>query len=151
MAIIFEKTHLTDIQQHGEAAHPHECCGFLFGRVEDDRYIVQQTLRAQNQRRDSPHNRYQISPAEYLRAERLAAEAGLEIIGFYHSHPDHPARPSQFDLENAWPGLVYVIVGVNQGRADKTTAWELTDDRSQFLPKEILIAALSAAAENFQL
>lgn len=151
MPIIFEKTHLADIQQHGEATYPHECCGFLLGRLEDNRHIVQQTQRAQNQRSDSPHNRYQISPQEYMRAERLAAEAELEIIGFYHSHPDHPAQPSKFDLENAWPGLVYVIVGVNEGRADKTTAWELMDDRSQFLPKEILISALSSVLENFQL
>jgi proteasome lid subunit RPN8/RPN11 len=137
MSIIFEKTLLAEIHQHGEATYPHECCGFLFGRVEENRRVVQQTRRAENQRGDSPHNRYQISPQEYIRAERLAAETGLEIIGFYHSHPDHPARPSQFDLENAWPGLVYVIVGVNGGKADNTTAWVLADDRSRFLPEEI--------------
>jgi proteasome lid subunit RPN8/RPN11 len=139
MPIILEKTHLTAIQQHGVATYPHECCGFLLGRIEENRRVVEQTRRAQNQRSDSPHNRYQISPQEYMRAERLAAEAGLEIIGFYHSHPDHPARPSQFDLENAWPGLVYVIVGVNAGKADKMTAWVLADDRSRFLPEEITI------------
>jgi len=139
MPIILEKTHLTAIQQHGEATYPHECCGFLFGRIEENHRVVEQTRRAQNHRGDSPHNRYEISPQEYMRAERLATEAGLEIIGFYHSHPDHPARPSQFDLENAWPGLVYVIVGVSAGQADKMTAWVLADDRSQFLSEETAI------------
>jgi proteasome lid subunit RPN8/RPN11 len=139
MSIIFEKTHLTEIQQHGVATYPHECCGFLFGRIEENRRVVEQMpLAAQNQRSDSPHNRYQISPQEYMHAERLATEIGLEIVGFYHSHPDHPARPSQFDLENAWPGLVYVIVGVNAGKPDKITAWVLADDRSRFLPEEIV-------------
>jgi proteasome lid subunit RPN8/RPN11 len=139
MSIILEKSHLDEIHQHGEATYPHECCGFLLGKVDENRRLVQQTRRAQNQRSDSPHNRYQIAPQEYMRAERLAAEIGLEIIGFYHSHPDHPARPSQFDLENAWPGLVYVIAGVNNGKADKTTAWVLADDRSGFMPEEIAI------------
>lgn len=150
MATIFEKTHLAEIQEHGAATYPHECCGFLFGRVEQDQRVVSQTRRAQNQRSDSPHNRYQISPPEYLRAERLAAEARLEIIGFYHSHPDHPAQPSQFDLENAWPGLIYVIIGVNQGQADKMTAWRLADDRSRFLPEEIVTPEAAVAVEDLQ-
>jgi len=139
MSIILKYSHRVAIQQHGEATYPHECCGFLLGNVDENRRIVKQTYGAQNQRSDSPHNRYQISPQEYMRAERLAAETGLEIIGFYHSHPDHPARPSQFDLKNAWPGLVYVIVGVNDGKADKMTTWVLADDRSRFLPEEIAI------------
>jgi proteasome lid subunit RPN8/RPN11 len=151
MPIILEKSHLNEIQRHGEATYPHECCGFLLGRANDNRRIVQQMpLAAQNQRSDAPHNRYQISPQEYLRAERLAAEAGLEILGFYHSHPDHPARPSQFDLENAWPSLIYVIVGVNGGQADKMTAWRLADDRSRFLPEAILTQPASPALENLQ-
>jgi len=151
MSIILKDSHLIAIQQHGAATYPHECCGFLFGRIEENSRVVEQTRRAQNQRSDSPHNRYQISPQEYMRAERLATEIGLEIIGFYHSHPDHPARPSQFDLENAWPGLVYVIVGVNDGKADKMTAWVLADDRSQFLSKEIVTQTASSAVKNFQL
>jgi len=148
MPIIVEKAHLAEIQQHGVATYPHECCGFLLGRVEENRRVVEQTRRAQNQRPDSPHNRYQISPQEYMRAERLAAEAGLEVIGFYHSHPDHPAQPSQFDLENAWPGLVYVIVGVKAGQADKMTAWVLADDRSQFLSEAIVTQTASSAIQT---
>jgi proteasome lid subunit RPN8/RPN11 len=137
MPIIIEN-HLAEIQQHGEATFPHECCGFLFGRVEGDCRTVLQTRRALNQRDDSPRNRYQISPQDYMHADREARQAGLDIIGFYHSHPDHPARPSQFDLENAWPELIYVIVSVNQGKAGEMTAWKLADDRSKFLPEEIV-------------
>jgi len=137
MPIIFEKPHLAEIQGHGEAAYPHECCGFLLGRVEANRRMVLQTRAAPNQRADSPQNRYEISPQDYLRVDREARETGLDIIGFYHSHPDHPARPSAFDLENAWPGLVYVIVAVNHGKAGAITAWVLSDDRSRFLPEEI--------------
>ena len=138
MLIVFEKRHLDEIKQHGQATFPHECCGFLFGRIEEDRRIVAQTRPAQNQRDDSPQNRYQISPQDYMQADRESRQAGLEIIGFYHSHPNHPARPSQFDLENAWPAYVYVIVSVNQGEAGAMTAWTLAEDRSQFLPEEIV-------------
>jgi proteasome lid subunit RPN8/RPN11 len=109
---------------------------------------VQETRGAQNQRNDAPHNRYQISPQEYIRAERFATAAGLEIIGFYHSHPDHPARPSQFDLENAWPGLVYIILAVNHGQAAEMAAWMLADDRSRFLPEEIAAQTSTAAPDN---
>ncbi len=139
MAIIFQNHHITEIRQHGESTYPHECCGFLFGRVEDSRRVVVQTRRAQNQRDDSPQNRYQISPQDYIRADRAAREAGVDIVGFYHSHPDHPARPSQFDLDNAWPELAYVIVGVNQGKAGETTAWMLAEDRDRFLQEELII------------
>jgi proteasome lid subunit RPN8/RPN11 len=77
--------------------------------------------------------------------DREAREAGLDIIGFYHSHPDHSARPSQFDLENAWPAFVYVIVAVNQGKAGEMTAWILADDRSRFLPDEIVTQTAPSA------
>ncbi len=147
MPIIFEKPHLTEIQRHGEATYPHECCGFLLGRVETDRRIVQQIRAASNQRNDSPQNRYEISPKDYLHVDREARESGLDIIGFYHSHPDHPARPSAFDLENAWPGLVYVIVAVTHGKAGEITAWLLSDDRSRFLPEEF---ATATDFKNFQ-
>jgi proteasome lid subunit RPN8/RPN11 len=144
MPIIFQNHHLTEIHQHGESTYPHECCGFLLGRFEESGRVVVQTRRAQNQRADSPQNRYQISPQDYIRADRAAREAGLDVVGFYHSHPDHPARPSQFDLDNAWPELVYVITAVNQGQAGDTTAWMLADDRSRFLPEEIATQAASS-------
>ncbi|MCI0692831.1 M67 family metallopeptidase [candidate division KSB1 bacterium] len=145
MSIVFENHHLAEIHQHGETTYPHECCGFLLGRLEENRRVVVQTRRAQNQRADSPQNRYQISPQDYMQADRNAREAGLDIVGFYHSHPDHPARPSQFDLDNAWPALVCVIVAVHQGQAGETTAWILADDRSRFLPEEIVPQTASSA------
>ena len=139
MPIVFATNHLAEIQQHGEATFPHECCGFLLGHLEDDRRIVARTQRAQNLRDDSPQNRYEISPQDYVRADREARQAGLDIVGFYHSHPDHPARPSQFDLENAWPELIYVIVSVNKGKAGEMAAWKLANDRSRFLQEELTI------------
>lgn len=145
MPIIFQNHHLAEIREHGEATYPHECCGFLLGRLEENRRVVVQTQRAQNQRDDSPQNRYQISPQDYMRADRAAREAGLDIVGFYHSHPDHPARPSQFDLDNAWPELVYVIVAVNQGKAGETAAWLLAEDRSRFTPEKIVTQTASSA------
>lgn len=145
MPIIFQNHHIAEIHQHGEATYPHECCGFLLGRIEANSRIVERTQRAQNQRDDSPQNRYQIAPQDYMQADRAAREAGLDIVGFYHSHPDHPARPSQFDLENAWPELVYVIVAVNQGKAGETTAWILAGDRSKFLPEKIVTQTASSA------
>jgi proteasome lid subunit RPN8/RPN11 len=138
MSLILEKSYLAEIRRCGEATYPHECCGFLFGRVEENRRIVKQARPAQNRRGDSPQNRYEISPQEYMQADRIAAGAGLEIVGFYHSHPDHPARPSQFDLENAWPDLAYVIIAVNGGKAGEAAAWILSDDRSRFMPEEIV-------------
>jgi proteasome lid subunit RPN8/RPN11 len=144
MPIVFEKNHLVEIQQHGEAAFPHECCGFLLGRIDENRRVVVQTRRAPNHRADSPQNRYQISPQDYMQTDREARQAGLEIIGFYHSHPDHPARPSQFDLENAWPAYVYVITSVNAGKAEEMTAWILADDRSEFLHDKIVTQTTSS-------
>ncbi|MDZ7344486.1 MAG: M67 family metallopeptidase [candidate division KSB1 bacterium] len=139
MPIIFKKPHIDTIKRQGEAAFPHECCGFLLGRVEDNRRLVVQTRAAQNQRTDSPQNRYLISPQDYLQADRQARKGGVEIIGFYHSHPDHPARPSKSDLENAWPAYIYVIVSVNQGHAIEVTAWTIAEDRSRFLQDEIIL------------
>jgi len=141
MPVTFAKNDLAEIRRHGEAAYPNECCGFLLGRPEAAPRFIVQTQRAPNQRLDSPQNRYQISPQDYLQVDRQAREAGLEIIGFYHSHPDHPARPSQYDLEHAWPVFVYVIISVNQSQAGDTTAWVLADDRSRFLPEEIIASS----------
>lgn len=121
-----------DMQQHGIASYPHECCGFMLGKRAGDDIHVAEILAAENQRTDSLHNRYAISPKEYLQAEKLADSRGLELVGFYHSHPDHPAIPSQFDLDHAWPNLIYAIAAIRQGRAEAFKAYTLTDDRNAF-------------------
>ncbi len=117
----------TAIRQHGEQTYPHECCGVLLGRFEDDgTKTVSRVAPCGNTRDDSPHNRYNIDPKELIRIQREGRERGEEIVGFYHSHPDHPAQWSQTDLADAhWFGCSYVITSVEKGKATVTNAFEL--------------------------
>ena len=119
------------IRQHGEETYPHECCGVLLGRftTEDDRAVndVEDAIRAGNTRTDSAHNRYNIAPQELVKIQRIGRERGLDIVGFYHSHPDHPAQWSKTDHEEAhWIGCSYVITSVEKGKAVITNSFELT-------------------------
>lgn len=118
----------TAIRRHGEETFPHECCGALIGR--DDRVIAAVALP--NTTEEGPRRRFLVRPSDYRVAEQQAGERGGELLGFYHSHPDHPARPSQFDLEHAWPNFAYVILSVMSGAARDMTVWFLTEDRSRF-------------------
>jgi proteasome lid subunit RPN8/RPN11 len=127
-----------DIRRHGEDTYPEECCGFLLGRAEADGNVVHATRPAVNRNEDRRNDRYVISPDDYRSAEKAAAEAGLDVVGMYHSHPDHPAHPSQTDLETAtFPGYTYVIVSIRGGRAAELTAWTLAPDRSKFLSEDV--------------
>jgi len=121
------KSHYEAIRRHGEETYPHECCGVLLGQMEDDTRIVSSTVRAGNTRTDSAHNRYNIDPKELVRIQRQARERNEDIIGFYHSHPDHPAQWSQTDLAEAhWFGCSYVITSVEKGNAVLTNSFALT-------------------------
>jgi len=115
------------LRQHGEETYPHECCGVLRGRFEDDGgKTVINVARCGNTRRDSPHNRYGIDPRELVRIQREGRERGEDIVGFYHSHPDHPAQWSPTDLADAhWIGCSYVITSVERGKAVATNSFEL--------------------------
>jgi proteasome lid subunit RPN8/RPN11 len=130
------------IRRHGEETYPHECCGILFGHIDDDGVrAVSSTARAGNTRTDSAHNRYNIDPKELVRIQREGRERGEDIIGFYHSHPDHPAQWSKTDLAEAhWFGCSYVITSVEKGKAALTNAFELTgtDEADKQLEKESL-------------
>jgi len=120
-------TDYDEIRRHGEETYPHECCGILLGLIGDDARDVRATVRCGNTRIDSPENRYNIDPRELVRVEREARERGLDIVGFYHSHPDHPARWSPTDFQEAhWIGCSYVITSVEHGRAAQTNSFELT-------------------------
>ena len=101
------------IRAHGRETYPHECCGFVLGTPGADAAV--ETVRASNARDDSPQDRYLIPPVEFVRAQRNADRRGLDIVGFYHSHPDHAARPSAFDQDHAWPGYAYLIAEVRAG------------------------------------
>lgn len=127
-----------DIRRHGEQEYPHECCGLLVGRIADDGCkTVVETYPVSNAREEEArHNRSLITPDEYRRGDKYARERRLDVVGNYHSHPDHPAVPSQFDLEHAWPTWSYVIVSVREGKAGDLRSWELRPDRSQFDEEE---------------
>ncbi len=114
------------MRRHGEETYPYECCGVLLGVMDGDEREVRGLERADNTRLDSLHNRYNIDPRELVRIQRQARERGLDIIGFYHSHPDHPARWSTTDFAEAhWIGCSYVITSVNKGKAQVTNSFAL--------------------------
>src|SRR6202049_4581492 len=116
------------IRRHGEETYPHECCGALVGRGGR----ITATVPLPNTTEEGPRRRFLVRPSDYRMAESRATELSGELLGFYHSHPDHPARPSQYDLDHAWPTFAYVIVAVADGRAGDMTVWWLRDDRSSF-------------------
>lgn len=119
---------LAAIARHGERAYPEECCGFLIGEIDGDVKRVRELLPVANTREDSARQRrYLIPPEAVLAAERRADQAGLDVLGVYHSHPDHPATPSEFDREHALPWWSYVIVAVRHGVAREAQVWRLTE------------------------
>jgi proteasome lid subunit RPN8/RPN11 len=120
------------IGRHAERTYPEECCGFLLGEERDGAIRVARIAPAANERQESRHNRFVMSPETVLAAHKEARAAGLAVVGYYHSHPDHPAEPSEFDREHAWPGLSYLIVSVQGGKVDRARSWRLRDDRERF-------------------
>jgi proteasome lid subunit RPN8/RPN11 len=140
------------IRRQGAETFPHECCGALLGRdsADPERVNPQEAqLEVQrevlelfplvNRRDDSPRNRFAVSAEDVLDAEKAARQYGLDVVGWYHSHPDHPARPSQFDREHAWPWYSYVIVSVMSGQPAEMTSWRLNDDRQAYSAERIEI------------
>ena len=116
------------IRRHGAETYPDECCGALIGRDG----VVSVAYALPNTTEEGPRRRFMVRPQDYRDAERRASEAGAELLGFYHSHPDHPARPSQYDLDHAWPFFAYIIVAVRAGVPEDMTSWRLREDRSAF-------------------
>lgn len=133
---------LTAIKEHGIRDYPYECCGLLLGRFRDDAKVVSEAYPISNAREESAkRNRFLIEPAELMRGERYARGKDLEVVGFYHSHPDSPAVPSQYDLEHAWPTYSYIIVKTTADAATDLFSWEQEPDRSRFNEEEIILAA----------
>ena len=116
------------IRAHGRETYPDECCGALIG---SGRGVVE-TLALPNTTEEGPRRRFLVRPSDYRAAEARATERGQELLGFYHSHPDHPAQPSQYDLDHAWPSFSYVIVSVREREARELRSWRLRPDRSGF-------------------
>ncbi len=137
------------IRAHGAEGYPQECCGALLGIDGEARREVREVFPLVNRREDSPHNRFSITPEDFRAAEQAGRARSLELIGWYHSHPDHPALPSEYDREHAWPWYSYVIVSVVEREPRQIMSWRLADDRSRFEPEEIGVEfRLPAALRN---
>lgn len=149
--------HLAEkIRGHGAETYPHECCGALLGCDSElgsagaSREVLA-LFPLINRHGESPRNRFTLSAEDVLDADKSAQEQGLEVVGWYHSHPDHPARPSQYDLDHAWPWYSYIIVSVQKGAPEEMTSWRLNDDRQAFSPEGIEVrqrAAVQAHSGN---
>jgi proteasome lid subunit RPN8/RPN11 len=129
------------IRAHGAETYPYECCGALLGNDGDGGREVIEIVPLTNRRDDSPRNRFAITPEDVREAEVAARKAGLDLIGWYHSHPDAPARPSEFDREHAWPWYSYIIVSVEARTPREMNCWRLADDRSHYDAEKIEIDA----------
>jgi proteasome lid subunit RPN8/RPN11 len=138
-----------EIRRHGEETYPHECCGILVGTLDGDTRVVRTVIRCGNTRTDSPQNRYHIDPRELVRAQREAHERDMDIVGFYHSHPDHPARWSPTDFSEAhWIGCSYVITSVDEGKSAVTNSFALTgvsEEDKALMDEEVVIGETSSA------
>jgi proteasome lid subunit RPN8/RPN11 len=130
--LVISARHLQTLGRHASVSYPDECCGVLIGRTSGDSTVVERVLSVGNERQDSRHNRFLISPETVLAAHKEARALGLDVVGYYHSHPDHPARPSEFDREHAWPGMSYLIVSVEKRQVVETRSWRLADDRESY-------------------
>lgn len=136
--VYLTEEHIKQIEAHGERTYPYECGGMLIGRFEQDKKTVVELLPMENAMdKAEQHNRVLILPKDVLKAERYAREKKLDVVGYYHSHPDHPAIPSQFDLDHALPIWTYIIVSVKSGKAADVRSWEMENDRSKFNAEEI--------------
>jgi proteasome lid subunit RPN8/RPN11 len=143
------------IRQHGARDYPSECCGVLLGKADGAVKQVREVVVLKNLRRDpgraqellplddssreAGRNRFLIDPLEQLRVEKDARARGLDVVGYYHSHPDHPARPSNYDRELAWPRYSYVIISIQRGAPKDLTSWVLTEDRTVFCAEPVEI------------
>jgi len=138
------------IREHGVETYPYECCGALLGkelgatgRAESEAIGAGSSREIRslhplvNRRDDSPRNRFSVTAEDVREAEKAARAQGLDVIGWYHSHPDHPARPSDYDRDHAWPWYSYIIVSVHTGVPQDMTSWRLKDDRTGFLEEKI--------------
>ena len=148
MALKITHQQVEAIRRHGVRDYPSECCGILLGRADGDRKEVTEVVPLQNLRRDperaqallpleapgseSERNRFLIDPKDQIRVEKDARARGLDVLGYYHSHPDHPARPSNYDRDHAWPWYSYVIISIERGEPKELNSWVLGDDRAKF-------------------
>lgn len=129
-----------EIRQHGERDYPFECCGLMLGRFDGSgpKIMIEAYPISNAREEEAKRNRFLIRPDELMRGEKYAREKGLDVIGFYHSHPDDRAVPSKYDLDHAWPTYSYIVVAVTKGQATDLRSWEMESDRSRFNEEEIV-------------
>ena len=127
------------MEYHAERTYPEECCGILLGRSEEGSHFIQDCLELDNRQDENRRRRFLITPDQYRDAEQIAKKMRSELLGFYHSHPDHPAEPSVFDRDHALPWFTYLILSVNQGHAATLTAWQLNEHHTQFLEQTLIM------------
>ncbi|MFN8005828.1 MAG: M67 family metallopeptidase [Terriglobia bacterium] len=134
------RSQIEQIRKEGENSYPQECCGLLLGEMVEGVKLIRETYSVNNAREEAAkYNRFLIPPSAVHEAERYARSRKLEVLGFYHSHPNAEARPSAFDLEHAWPFYSYVIVSVKDRQALELTCWRMQDDRTRFAPEEFTV------------
>ena len=139
VAIRVKQKQLDQIKNHGQQTYPYECCGFLLGTRDGETNVLAEVTPAENERQDSRETRYLITPEQYKRADDYARRRGLGVIGYYHSHPDHPAAPSGYDLDHScWPGESYIIVAIELGKAAALNSFT-KPDYTRFEQEAILI------------
>jgi proteasome lid subunit RPN8/RPN11 len=142
MSLLISSQLLENIHAYGESAYPEEGAGLLLGTAIGGQKQVTQILALANSREEGArHNRYLLTPQDYLRGEQEADRLGLDVLGVFHSHPDHPNRPSEFDRDWAMPWFSYLITSVQAGQAVESRSWLLTEDRSQFSEEQIMVSS----------
>ena len=143
--IRLSKKIVDEIEYHGEQTYPEECCGMILGFSDQDIHSIESVIPIDNSQGENRKRRFLITPEQYRHAEQLAQKNKMELLGFYHSHPDHPAAPSAFDTDHALPWFSYIIVSVGHGKAAAMTAWLLNEERTQFKERKIMVEPASAA------
>ena len=144
MKILLSEEVRAQIRAHGAETYPQECCGALLGHDGETGREVTALFPVVNRSEDSPRNRFSVTAEDVLIVERAAGEKGREVVGWYHSHPDHPPRPSEYDREYAWPWYSYIIVSVEKGTPKEMSSWQLAGDRSGFSEEKIEIMRVRA-------
>ncbi len=139
MKITIPRPEIKKIIFHAEETFPEECVGVIIGNAKNDAQVVD-TRKMKNINTGSKNTRYNIDPLELLKLEDELDESGLILMGIYHSHPNHPARPSKYDLDHAWPNLSYIVLSIKEGKFDELTSWRLDRKNEKFRKEELIIA-----------
>jgi proteasome lid subunit RPN8/RPN11 len=130
--ILISKKNINKILEHAKKTYPFECCGILVGKTKEKKIL--DVYKLKNLNKDEPRQRYEIDPYEFYKIDKIAKKNGMDVIGFYHSHPDYPSLPSNFDKQKAWEGYLYLIVSLKNSQIK---AWIFDDKKKDFFEEEI--------------